>query len=87
MRKIFSTTLALSNHLQQKGLDLAKACLLVESTVQVSKDDKVFQDLYYSAKHFADINVANELCSSASRPKRVKQMPQNLEESIVVLFL
>ena len=69
--------------MQQVKKCIILAGLLVESTVQVLKDDKVFQDLYSSAKHFADINVANKPCSSASRPKRVRQMPQNLEESIV----
>jgi hypothetical protein len=86
MRKVFSTTLSLSNLLQKRNFYLAKACLLVDTTIQPLesfKDEKIIEDLYSNAKQFADANVVLKKYTLEFRPKRIRQMPQCLEESIL----
>ena len=84
MRRIFNTTLALSDILQCKGLDLAKACTLVDVTIKQLEDiknEEVFLKLYSEAENFTaevlDIEIQPPM------PKRVRKLPQHLCDSIV----
>lgn len=84
MRKIFNTTLALSNVLQHKGLDLAKACRLVDVTIeqlQQIKEDVKFDVIYEDAEKFA-----SELLDSDIQPgnqNRIRRAPRHLNDSII----
>ena len=84
MKKIFNTTLALSNVLQSKDLDLAKACILVDATIEELeelKSDEMFEMILSDAVEFADAHIDQE--SIYSRPKRQRRMPEGLNDSIV----
>lgn len=56
MKNIFNTRLALSNFLQNKGLDLAKACVLVNASEKhlenVKKDDGIYKESLKFAQEY-----------------------------------
>ena len=83
MKEIFNTTLALSNMLQSKGLDLAKACHLVDTTIEqlvLLKCDDMFDTILANAVEFAETHIDVYI---ESRPKRQRRMPEGLQDSIV----
>lgn len=69
----------MSDILQYKGLDLDKACTLVDTTIkqlEQIKIEEVFHKIYF-AKEILDDDI------QPTRPKRIRRLPESLDDSIV----
>ena len=87
MSKLFGITRCLSDMLQAKELDLAKACVLVDVTLielRELRSDEAFIKISQQARSFA---LKHCICvdsdSEQGRPKRKSKLPSNLEDSVV----
>ena len=83
MRNIFCVTRSLSDILQWKNLDLAKACVLVDTTLIWLKRirfDEEFMKMELEASHFFE---ENQLIIE-SQSKRCRKTPENLSNSVIM---
>ena len=82
--RILSCTKSLSDQLQSREMDLAKAADLVLATVSTLKEfrsDNQWNQIYKYVKDVADLHG---ICVEISRPCRRKQMSRRLQDVIVL---